>query len=389
VRRDGLGPVAIRQGNHNSMKVPFFTLDRQTHVLRDDLSRAVSEVIDSTKLILGPAVGEAERAVADALDAGHGIGVGSGTDALLVALMAAGIGPGAEVIVPAYSFFATASSPMRLGARVRFVDVDFQTLQMDPEAFRRAITPATRAVIVVHLFGDCADMLRIQTIAADHGILIIEDAAQSFGARHRGRPAGTMGFCGCFSFYPTKNLAAIGDAGMIVTNDDAAAERMRLIRAQGAGTGQARYDHQLLGICSRLDSIQAAALMVRLPHVPDWNRRRQAIAARYIDGLAGLVALPVSAPDNDPVYNQFVIRTPERDALREHLMGHGVGTEIYYPIPLHLQTGLAPMNGEVGDHPRAEEASRTSLALPVFPELTDDEVDYVVGKAREFFRSGG
>lgn len=363
------------------IRVPFFDLRRQTARIRSELAEALMEVVDSTTFILGATVERAEGEVAARLSVKHAIGVASGSDALLLALMAAGIGPGDEVIVPAFSFFSTASSPLRLGARIVFADIDFHTFQIDPEAIRRSITPRTRAVIVTHLYGDCADMLRIQAIAADHGILIVEDAAQAFGARHRGRAAGTMGFCGCLSFYPTKNLAAIGDAGMVVTNDDGAAGRLRRLRAHGA---EDRYVHKTMGINSRLDAIHAAALSVRLPYVEEWNDRRRQIAARYRSALGDVVTLPDVDDASEPVYNQFVIRTPERDALREHLQGHGIGTEIYYPVPLHLQEGLAPMTGSVGDYPRAEEAARTCLALPIFPELTDEEVAHVIDKVREF-----
>ena len=341
------------------------------------------DVIDSQQFVLGPAVERAEAAIAKNLSTGHAIGVASGSDALMLALMAAEIGPGAEVIVPAFSFFSTASSALRLGARVVFADIEFQSFQIDPDEIRRKITPSTRAVIVTHLFGDCADMLRVQTIAADHGILIIEDVAQAFGARHRGRAAGTMGFCGCFSFYPTKNLAAIGDAGMIVTHDAETADRLRLLRAHGL---ENEYEHNALGINSRLDSVQAAAIAVRLPYVDEWNERRRRIAGQYSRELEGIVTLPTPAPNNRHVYNQFVIRTSERDTLREFLSGHGVGTAIYYPIPLHLQRGLGAVCGAPGDFPRAEDAARTCLALPIFPELEEPEIVYVIDKIREFFK---
>ena len=363
------------------MKVPFFDLKRQTERIREELGAALMEVVDSQRFVLGPAVEQVEAAVAEKLAAKQAVGVASGSDALMLALMAAEIGPGSEVIVPAFSFFSTASSAVRLGARVVFADIDFQTFQIDPDEIRRKITPSTRAVIVAHLFGDCADMLRIQTIAADHGVLIIEDVAQAFGATHRGRAAGTMGFCGCFSFYPTKNLAAIGDAGMVVTHDVGTADRLRLLRAHGQ---ENNYEHNMLGINSRLDSLQAAAISVRLPYVDEWNARRRQIAERYLAGLEGKVMLPTPVPHNEAVYNQFVIRTSERDALKEFLSGHGVGTAIYYPIPLHLQRGLGAVCGSPGDFPRAEEAARTCLALPIFPELEEAEIDYVIEKIREF-----
>ena len=363
------------------MKVPFFDLGRQTERIRAELRQALMEVVDSQRLVLGPAVEKIEAEIADALSTRHAIGVASGSDALMLSLMAAEIGPGAEVIVPAFTFFSTASSAVRLGAHVVFADIDFRTFQIDPDEIRRKITPRTRAVIVAHLFGDCADMLRIQTVAADHGVLIIEDVAQAFGARHRGRPVGTMGFSGCLSFYPTKNLAAMGDAGMIVTHDEGTAQRLRLLRAHGLEND---YEHNVLGINSRLDSLQAAAISVRLKYVDEWNKRRRQIAQRYSEGLDGSVTVPRPDASNESVYNQFVIRTSERDALKQYLAEHGVGTGIYYPIPLHLQRGLGAFCGSPGDFPRAEETARTCLALPIFPELEEEEVDYVIEKIREF-----
>ncbi len=377
---DGRGESRQRAAG---MTVPFFDLGRQTRRLRDDLSRALMDVVDSNRFVLGAVVDDAERKVAASLDVKHAVGVASGSDALLLSLMAAGIGPGDEVIVPAFSFFSTASSPLRLGARVVFADIDVDTFQVDPDDLRRRITSGTRAVVVAHLYGDCADMRRIRAIADEYGVPVIEDAAQAFGARHRGRCAGTMGFSGCLSFYPTKNLAAIGDAGMVVTGDDAVARRLRLLRVHGDGGG---YRHAILGVNSRLDAIQAAALRVRLPHVEEWNARRRAIADRYRTGLDGIVGVPAPSAFNRPVYHQFVIRASDRDGLAAHLRDHGVGTRIYYPVPLHLQEGLAPMTGRPGDCPAAEEAARTCLALPIFPELRDAEVDYVIERVREFRR---
>ena len=365
------------------MTVPFFDLGRQTRRLRDDLSRALMDVVDSHRFVLGAVVDDVERKIADSLEVKHAVGVASGSDALLLSLMAAGIGPGDEVIVPAFSFFSTASTPLRLGARVAFADIDVHTFQVDPDEVRRRITSRTRALVVAHLYGDCADMRRIRAIADEHGVPVIEDAAQAFGARHLGRCAGTMGFSGCFSFYPTKNLAAIGDAGMVVTGDDAVARRLRLLRVHGDTGG---YRHAILGVNSRLDAIQAAALRVRLPHVEEWNARRRAIADRYRTGLDGIVGVPAPSAFNRPVYHQFVIRASDRDGLAAHLRDHGVGTRIYYPVPLHLQEGLAPMTGRPGDCPAAEEAARTCLALPIFPELRDAEVDYVIERVREFRR---
>lgn len=363
------------------MKVPFFDLQRQTERIRDELVQAVMGVVDSQHFILGPAVGKLEKEVSGRLSVGHAVGVASGSDALMLALMAAKIGPGDEVVVPAFSFFSSASSVVRLGAKVVFADIDSKTFQIDPEEILRCLTPRTRAVIVVHLFGDCAEMLRIQECAMEQGFLIIEDMAQAFGALHRNRPAGAMGFCGCLSFYPTKNLAAIGDAGMILTNDKRTAAQLRLLRAHGL---ENEYEHNELGINSRLDSVQAAVLSVRLKYVSAWNERRRQIANRYDEGLTGIVTIPSPPEYNHAVYNQYVIRSSQRDELRDFLLDEGIGTGLYYPIPLHLQASLSHVGGLEGDYPRAEEAARTCLALPIFPELEQEEVDYVIQKIREF-----
>jgi dTDP-4-amino-4,6-dideoxygalactose transaminase len=367
------------------MSVPFFDLSRQTLALRDDLQRAMMEVIDSTRFIQGPAVRKFESEVSDALSVEHAVGVASGSDAVLLALMAAGIAPGDEVIVPAFSFFSTASAVSRLGATIRFADIDPVTFQIDPNDIERRISPRTRAVIATHLYGDCADLEPIQALAGAAGFPMIEDAAQAFAARYKGRSAGTFGLCGCFSFYPTKNLAALGDGGMIVTNDDATAEQVRLLSQHGARN---RYEHETLGINSRLDALQAAALSVKLRYLPAWNARRVAIAQRYSDALQDVVQVPRPPEANMPVFHQYVIRTPQRDQLRDHLSGKGIGTEIYYPIPLHLQQGLAPDCGKPGDYPNAEEVSSTCLALPIFPELEDGEVDSVIEAVLQFSPPG-
>jgi len=339
------------------------------------------EVVDSRRFVLGPAVERFEQEVAGVLSAGHAIGVASGSDALLVALMAAGIGPGSEVIVPAFSFFATASAALRLGARVVFADIDPQSFHIDPVEVGRRITPRTRAVVVAHLFGDCADVEPVGRMAREHGFQLIEDAAQAFGALRRERFAGTFGFCGCFSFYPTKNLAALGDGGMIVTNDGKAADTIRQLANHGI---RKRYEHVTPGINSRLDALQAAVLSVKLRHVGEWNERRREIARRYSERLRDLVTVPEPSEPNVPVFHQYVIRTPVRDALRDYLTSTGIGTEIYYPIPLHLQPGLAPFCGRPGDYPEAEAVAGSALALPIFPELEDDEIDRVIGAIREF-----
>jgi dTDP-4-amino-4,6-dideoxygalactose transaminase len=362
------------------VNIPFFDLSRQNARIRDEIEGAVMGVIDSGRFVFGPAVTRLEDEVSGRLGVRHGVGVASGSDALLLALMALGVGPGAEVIVPAFSFFSTASAAHRLGARLIFADIDPQSFQMDPEDMRRRITPRTRAVILAHLFGDCADAQAIGDLAAGCGAALIEDAAQAFGALRQGKPAGSFGTYGCLSFYPTKNLGAFGDGGMVVTDSNDLAQEVRQLANHGIRN---RYEHVRAGINSRLDALQAAILSVKLRHVDTWNRRRQDIAHRYSAALGDRFDVPSPSPENVPVYHQYVIRSPERDSLREHLTRRGVGTEIYYPIPLHLQPGLETQCRE-GDFPGAEQAARTALALPIFPELEDVEADRVIEAVLEF-----
>jgi dTDP-4-amino-4,6-dideoxygalactose transaminase len=365
--------------------VPFFDLRRQTRRLRAELAEALMEVVDSGQFVLGPAVRRFEEEVTARLSIGHAIGVASGSDALLLALMAAGVGPGTEVVVPAFSFFSTASSAVRLGARVVFADIDPESFQSDPASVSPRLTGRTRAIVVVHLFGDCAPIEPVLDLAADRRIPVIEDAAQAFGARRLGRWTGTLGQSGCFSFYPTKNLAALGDAGMVVTDDDSLAASLRRIANHGV---RGRYEHVEMGVNSRLDSIQAASLSVRLRYLDEWNQRRRALARRYSEGLSEVVGVPSAREGNQPVFHQYVIRTERRDALRAHLAARGIGTEIYYPIPLHLQKALGPDCGKPGDCPGAEQAAARALALPIFPELEDGEAARVVAAIRDFFVTG-
>lgn len=363
------------------MSIPFFDLSRQNERIRDEIEEAVMEVVDSGRFVLGPAVTTLEKEVARYLGAGHGVGVASGSDALLLSLMALGVGPGSEVVVPAFSFFATASTVHRLGARLIFADIDPRSFQMDPDEVRRRMTPRTRAVIVAHLFGDCAEIETIGDLTADAGAALVEDTAQAFGARRNGRPAGSFGTCGCLSFYPTKNLGAFGDGGMVVTDSGDLVREIRQLANHGLRN---RYEHVRAGINSRLDAIQAAVLSVKLRHVEEWNARRRDIARRYCEALRERVTVPAPGPENVPVYHQYVIQAPDRDGLREHLTGKGIGTEIYYPIPLHLQPGLEPQCGRAGDFPGAEEAAGTALALPIFPELEDHEIDRVIEAVLEY-----
>jgi dTDP-4-amino-4,6-dideoxygalactose transaminase len=365
--------------------VPLLDLRLQYAAIRDDVLAAVTRVCDSQQFILGPEVARFEAAVAAMAGVPHAIGVSSGTDALLVSLMALGVGPGDEVIVPTYSFFATAGSVARLGATPIFVDVEPGTLTIDAAAAAAAVGPRTRAIVPVHLFGQCADMRGIEALADASRLAIVEDAAQALGATYEGRPAGAIGRAGCFSFFPSKNLGAFGDAGLVTTGDAAFAERVRRLRNHGA---EPKYAHAEIGGNFRLDAIQAAVLGVKLPHLAGWTSRRQANAARYRTlvreaGLDGRMALPEERPGRTHVYHQFVIRVPDRDRVRAHLSARGVGTEIYYPVPLHRQTCFQAFASARRACPVAEAAAAESLALPIYPELTPAQQEYVVSALAE------
>jgi dTDP-4-amino-4,6-dideoxygalactose transaminase len=353
------------------MKVPLLDLTAQYAGIRDEVRRAMDEVCDSQQFILGPQVERLERAVAEYCRCAHGIGVSSGTDALLVALMALDIKAGDEVITTPYTFFATAGTIARLGARPVFVDIEPDTYNINPALIERAITPRTKAILPVHLYGQCADMDAILRF----GLPVIEDAAQAIGAEYKGRRAGSMGVAGCLSFFPTKNLGGFGDAGMVVTSDAALAERVRVLRVHGM---QPKYYHRLVGGNFRLDALQAAVLNVKLKHLDEWTRRRQANAAFYSARITGPVAV------HHHIYNQYVIRSKQRDRLRARLTSAGIGTEIYYPVPLHLQECFAYLGYRAGDFPEAEAAARETLALPVYPELTREQLEYVAAAIRGF-----
>ncbi len=366
-----------------SPSVPLLDLTAQYAPLRADILAAIARVADSQRFILGPEVDAFEREIAAALEVEHAVGMSSGTDALLVALMALGIGPGAEVIVPSYTFFGTAGCVHRLGATPVFVDIDPVTFNLDPAAVERAITPATRAVIPVHLYGLCADMPRLMDIAARAGLAVIEDAAQAIGARYGHRQAGAFGRMSCFSFFPSKNLGAFGDAGLLATNDAALANEARLLRNHGM---EPKYFHARVGGNFRLDALQAAVLRVKAPHLAAWTeaRRRNADRYRALFGEFGLtqITLPVEPDGLTHIYNQFVIRGPKRDELRAHLTTKQIGTEIYYPVPMHRQECFA---GSTPDCPVSDAAAATSLALPIYGELTADQQRYVVSSIAEFF----
>lgn len=376
--------------------VPLIDLDAQHASMREELMAAIARVVVSGRFILGPEVRALEDEIARYVGTKYAIGCASGSDALLLALMALDIGPGDEVITTPYTFFATASAIVRLGARPVFVDIDPVTYNIDPRAIAAAVTPRTRAVIPVHLFGQCADMHAIREVCAPQSIPIIEDAAQAIGAEDGGRRAGSMSTIGCFSFYPTKNLGAMGDGGLLVTDDDALAKRLRVLRAHGA---EDKYRHRWVGINSRLDELQAAILRVKLKRLDDWSEARRRNAARYARLFAEAELLEAGAPSRGSrlaialpqeregvrhVFNQYVVRLfgGRRDAVRTHLEERGVTTEVYYPVPLHLQECFASLGYREGDFPEAERAARESLALPIYAELTEDQQRYVVRAMR-------
>jgi dTDP-4-amino-4,6-dideoxygalactose transaminase len=369
------------------LAVPLLDLTAQYRPIREEILRAVTRVCDSQRFIGGPEIDALEAELAASTGAGHAVAVSSGTDALLAVLMAIGIGPGAEVITPTYSFFATAGCVRRLGATPVFVDIDPVTFNVDPAAVERALTPRTRALLPVHLFGLCADMDPLLEIGRTAGVPVIEDAAQAIGSTYRGRAAGTMGFAGCFSFFPSKNLGAFGDGGLVTTGDAALARELRLLRNHGA---EPKYVHARLGGNFRLDALQAAVLRVKAPHLGDWTEARRRNADRYRTlfaeyDLTDRVTLPIEPADHRHIYNQFVIRVPRRDALRRHLDTRHVGTEVYYPVPFHRQPCFADVPTAGMAFPAADEAAATSLALPIFGELTADQQRHVVAGIAEFF----
>jgi dTDP-4-amino-4,6-dideoxygalactose transaminase len=367
------------------MRVPLLDLQAQYGPIRDQVLAAVTGVCDSQRFILGPEVTDLEQELAARLDVRHAIGVSSGTDALLVALMALGIGPGDEVITSTYSFFATAGAIARVGAQPVLVDIEPTTFNIAVDAVESAVTSRTKALMPVHLFGQCAEMDRLLELAERAGLAVIEDAAQAIGASYRGRGAGSMGTVGCFSFFPSKNLGAFGDAGLVTTSDDDLAARIRLLRTHGA---ERQYHHRLIGGNFRIDALQAAVLRVKAPHLTAWTEARRRNAAHYrelfdSEGVLDRVIVPAEPADRRHIYNQFVIRVPERDRVKAELEARGVGTAIYYPVPFHLQECFASLGYGPGAFPEAEAAARTSLALPIYGELTEEHLQHVAKSLAE------
>ncbi len=357
------------------LTVPLLDLQAQYEPIRAEVLAAIARVCDSQRFILGQEVEALEAELARALDSPHAIGMSSGTDALLAVLMALGIGPGDEVITSTYSFFATAGCVSRLGATPVFVDILPGTFNIDPAAVGAALTPRTKAVVAVHLYGLCADMDPLLAVTGAAGVPLVEDAAQAIGARYQGRQAGSMGVAGCFSFFPSKNLGAFGDAGLVTARDGGLGREIALLRNHGA---EPKYLHQRIGGNFRLDALQAAVLRVKLPHLPAWTRARRANAARYASLFAplesaGLVTLPTEPVGYHHIYNQYVIRVADRDRVRRELTARGIGTEVYYPVPFHLQECFASLGYAAGAVPHAEQAAATSLALPIYAELTEPQ----------------
>ncbi len=370
--------------------VPLCDLQAQYRELQPDIEAVVNRVLASGQVILGTEVSALEEELAHYCGVGYGIGCASGTDALLLALQALGIGPGDEVILPPFTFFATAGAVCRTGARPVFVDIDPATYNLDPMQVENKITPRTRAIIAVHLYGQCADMEPLWHVAERHEIPIIEDAAQALGAEYQGKRAGNLGAMGCFSFYPSKILGAYGDAGMVVTNDPEWASLLACLRVHGM---EPKYHHKYLGWNARLDAIQAAILRVKLPHLEEWIEARQDVARRYQSlinefHLDGFLERPSVRPNRRHVFNYYVVRVAhgQRDALVRHLQAERIGCEVYYPIPLHLQECLRYLGYDEGDFPASEEASRTALALPIYPELTEEQQQRVVQSCATFLR---
>lgn len=397
------------------MKVPLLDLKAQYATIKDEIKPVVDNVLESQRFILGPEVEGLEREIAEFSGVSFAIGVSSGTDALLISLMAAQIESGDEVITTPYTFFATAGSISRVGATPVFVDIDPNTYNMNPALIEKKITPKTKVIIPVHLYGQCADMKLILEIAAKHNLIVIEDAAQAIGAeyggmsserknkqspgacpepcpersrsrsRSRSRRAGSMGHLGCFSFFPSKNLGAFGDGGMVTTNDEALAKHVRDLRTHG---GKDKYRNYLIGLNGRLDALQAAVLRIKLKHLESWSNARRLHAKYYDEAFRSLdqVQTPGTESGNVHIYNQYVLRVPKRDELQAYLHEHQIGNAIYYPIPLHLQECYEHLGYTSGDFPESEKAARETIALPVYPELTQQQQDYVIETIQNFYK---
>jgi dTDP-4-amino-4,6-dideoxygalactose transaminase len=358
------------------MQVPLLDLKSQYAKIKNDIMKAIGEVLDSQVCIGGPKVKELEKQVAELSNCKYAIGISSGTDALLVSLMSLGIGSGDEVLTTPFTFFATAGCVARVGAKPVFADIDPKTYNINPALIEKAITKKTKAIMPVHLYGQMADMDPIMDIAKKHKLYVIEDAAQSISSVYKGKKAGSIGTCGCFSFFPSKNLGGIGDGGMVVTNDEKLYHMITMMRNHGS---EPKYHHKYIGGNFRLDPIQAAALIVKLPYLEQWSEGRRKNAEYYNKKFAGTaVKTPYISPDCVTIYNQYVIRVPKRDEVFEALKKQNIGCETYYPIPMHLQECFSYLGLKKGDFPESEKAANEVLALPIYPELTREMQDYVI-----------
>jgi len=376
------------------MHIPLLDLKAQYATIRDEIKPAIDEVLESQLFILGEKVVKLEEAVANYSGSKFAVGVASGSDALLLALMALNVGYGDQVITTPYTFFATAGSISRLGALPVFVDIDPETYNISPQKISACLKTASakekiKAIMPVHLYGQCADMDPILAVAREHGLPVIEDAAQAIGAKYKERKAGSMSEFGCFSFFPSKNLGGFGDGGMVTTDNETLAEKVGILRVHGS---KPKYYHKVIGVNSRLDALQAVALLVKIKYLDQWTAKRRKNADYYRErfqknGLEEFVGLPKVAEGNFHIYNQFVIRVNKRDELQKFLTQAGIGTEIYYPIPLHLQECFHYLGYHEGEFPESEKAARETLALPIYPELTTAQQDYIVEKIKEFYRT--
>ena len=365
------------------MNVPLLDLKAQYATIKDEMMPAIESVMESQWFIGGPNVTKLEESIAEYSRCAKGVGVSSGTDALLLSLMVLGVGPGDEVITTPFTFFATVGSIWRTGAKPVFVDIEADTYNIDPAKIEAAVTDKTKAIIPVHLYGQMADMDPIMEIASKHNLFVIEDAAQSIGSVYKGRKAGSIGTTGCFSFFPSKNLGGNGDGGMIVTNDESLAQRLAMFRNHGM---EPKYYHKEVGGNFRLDALQAVALLIKLKHLDSWSQGRRDNAAKYNAMFADCeqVVTPTICQHNETIYNQYVIRTPNRDECRAFLNDSGIGCEVYYPLGLHEQECFASLGYKTGDFPVSEQAAKDVMALPIYAELTDEQLQYVGDKVKEF-----
>jgi len=380
VPKETIDPIDWRE---RKLYVPLLDLKEQFLTIKEEVMAALEQVLETCEFILGPNVSAFEQEIAEYLGVKHAIGVGNGTDALVLIFDALGIGPGDEVITSPYTFFATAECVSRLGAKPVFVDINPITLTIDPEKLEQAITTRTKAVIPVHIFGRAVDMPRIMDIASRHDLFVVEDACQSIGGEIEGKKLGTFGNAGAFSFFPTKNLGAYGDGGLVVTDDDELAERVRMLRAHGS---KVKYHNELIGYNSRLDEMQAAVLRVKLRHLNEWDSRRREIALEYNKLLKDLpLQLPDPGDKGEHVFHLYTILTDNREELRAYLKSRGVETGVYYPTPLHLQPAYAELGYCKGDFPVSESACERNLSLPMYPDLTDEQIHYVAETLRGFF----